>query len=322
MRTPSRVPFLALALIATFAGACKKSDKKESPGTGTAAPAPAPDAGGAAATPPADAAPAPATGPVRAFFFEVEKDGKVSHLLGTVHLGVAPDRLPPNVWAALDKAKVFAMETNAMDPRLLTAMQRDDGKTLEDELGADYWAKLENAIGKEIAANFRGMKAMGPATILAVRGIPLTEPMDLALAKRAKQQGADTVFLEDAMLQMELLERWLDARMLKTMLDDLDETTAKNREMLDVYARGDEASLEKLTFDRESWKEAGRSDAEFDQMTKELLTDRNASWIAPLEKVFGKGDGFAAVGAAHLVGKGSVVELLRGKGYEVTRVEP
>jgi uncharacterized protein YbaP (TraB family) len=317
--------FAALALLVAFSGACKKSDKKEDPGagSGTAAPALTPDAGGAATRPPADAAPiVPADGPVRAFFYQVEKDGKVNHILGTMHMGIDSKRLPAAVSQALDKAKIFAMEANAMDPSLIANLKRTDGKTLQDELGPEHWKKLEEVLGADLAKGINGMKASTAAALLEIHGMPMTQPMDLALLMQAKSNGAKIVYLEEASLQQALLDRWLDARMVKVMLDRIAESKDKTKAMLDAYVAGDEAAVEKLTNDRTGWADTGRPDSDYDLMMKELLADRNASWIAPLEKMFAGGGGFAAVGAAHLIGKGSVLELLRAKGYEITRVEP
>jgi uncharacterized protein YbaP (TraB family) len=328
MRTPSRLPLLALALVVAFSGACKKSDKKEDPGagpgtgTGTAAPAVAPDAGGAATRPPDAAAAAPDDRPVRAFFYKVEKDGKVNHILGTMHMGIDSKRLPRAVSEALDGARAFAMEANAMDPTLIANLKRDDGKTLEEELGPEYWKKLEGVLGADMAKGINGMKASTAAALLEIRGLPMTQPMDLALLMQAKSAGAKIIYLEEARMQQELLDRWLDARMVKVMLDQIAEGNQKTQQMLDAYVAGDDATVEKLTNDRSGWEKTGRPDADYDQMMKELLADRNASWIAPLEEMFEDGKAFAAVGAAHLIGKGSVIELLQAKGYEITRIEP
>jgi hypothetical protein len=324
MRTPSR--FLALALVVAFSGACKKSDKKEDPGAGTGGGTAAtltPDAGGGATRPPADATAAvPTEGPVRAFFYRIEKDGKTNHILGTMHMGIDAKRLPASVTAALDKAKTFAMEANAMDPTLIANLKRTDGKTLQEELGPEHWKKLEEVLGPDMAKGINGMKASTAAALLEIKGMPMTQPMDLALLMQAKSHDAKIVYLEEAKLQQELLDRWLDARMVKVMLDQITEGERKTKEMLDAYVAGDEAAVEKLTNDRTGWAETGRPDSDYDLMMKELLADRNASWIAPLEKMFEHSDGFVAVGAAHLIGKGSVLELLRAKGYTVTRVEP
>jgi len=321
MRTRSFA--LSVALVALL-GACKKDtpSQKTSLPAADAAPAAQPADSGAGATTPPLADAAASSEKVRAFFYAVEKNGKTTHLLGTMHMGIDPERLPDTVYAALAKAKTFAMETNIKDPSLLSSLMRDDGKTLADELGPDYWKKLETALDPQVANGLKGMKASTAAAMLELRGLPMTQPMDLVLLQKGEEAGAAIVYLEQAKLQQRLLDKWLDARALKMMLDDLDEADDKNKEMLDAYTSGDEAVVEKLTFDQKAWKQAGRDEKEFDRMLKELLLDRNASWIPAIEKIIAKGNGFVAVGAAHLIGKGSVVELLRQKGYTVTRVTP
>lgn len=313
---------LALAVIAALA-ACKKSEPDPKTGAGTAAGTAVGTGTAAGTAAAADAAEAPAAGDTlaRPFLWKIEKDGKTGHILGTMHLGVDPARLPPVVYTQLDGAKAFAMETNIMDPSLIKALMRDDGKTLEDELGPEYWKKLEEAL-PGMAANLRNMKASAAASILEIQGLPMTQPMDLVLVNRAKDKGAAIVYLEEAALQQALLDKWLDARMLKMMLDERAKSADKTKEMLAAYESGDEAKLEQMSFDKQAWTDAGRDAAEFDQMMKELLLDRNASWIAPIEKMMADGDAFIAVGAAHLVGKGSVLDLLQQKGYTTTRVIP
>src|SRR5438094_858813 len=59
-----------------------------------------------------------------------------------------------------------------------------------------------------------------------------------------------------------------------------------------------------------------------DHMMGDMLYARNASWIEPIEKLHAAGGGFIAVGAMHLVGKRSVLDLLRQRGYKVTRLTP
>src|SRR5688572_13547800 len=134
----SRLVALTL-LVAVGLTACEKGDRSSS--TSTTTPAhdaskPAPSTATDVATPPeaaADAAPAATL--ARPLFWRVEKDGKTVHVLGTFHLGVDPKRLPPVVWDSLGKARAFAMETNLMDPSLLGALMRSDGKTIDEELG-------------------------------------------------------------------------------------------------------------------------------------------------------------------------------------------
>jgi uncharacterized protein YbaP (TraB family) len=74
--------------------------------------------------------------------------------------------------------------------------------------------------------------------------------------------------------------------------------------------------------ERADWKAHGHPEHEFDEQMEDLLYKRNASWIAPIEKLHAAGGGFIAVGAAHTVGPRSVVDLLEKRGFQVTRLTP
>jgi uncharacterized protein YbaP (TraB family) len=53
-----------------------------------------------------------------------------------------------------------------------------------------------------------------------------------------------------------------------------------------------------------------------------LFTQRNETWVVTLmQELDGAGVDFVAVGAAHLLGEGGLVELLRARGVTVERVE-
>ena len=53
-----------------------------------------------------------------------------------------------------------------------------------------------------------------------------------------------------------------------------------------------------------------------------LFTQRNKGWTEKVEVLMaGEGDYFIAVGAGHLVGDDSVVNMLRAKGYAIERVQ-
>jgi uncharacterized protein len=53
-----------------------------------------------------------------------------------------------------------------------------------------------------------------------------------------------------------------------------------------------------------------------------LLRKRNANWAAWIgERMKQPGTVFVAVGAGHLAGKGSVEELVAGRGFKVVRVQ-
>ena len=263
---------------------------------------------------------APAKDPLtKPLLWRLEKDGNTSYLFGTMHMGVDPTaRLPEVVWQKLDEKPTFAMETDTSGK---LEIQRTDGTTLKDELGPEYWKKLEVALGPAQAKQLITLKPMIPATLLAMRGLPRTAAMDGVLSAHATNHNKKIVYLEPLDLQITVLEKWMNARALKDMLDDLDGTEQRAKQMLAAYVEGDGGKL-MAVFDAERarWKELGRPESEFDEQMDDLLYKRNASWIEPIEKLHAAGGGFIAVGAAHALGPRSVPELLEKKGYKVTRV--
>jgi uncharacterized protein len=312
-------------LIAVFAAqtACKKSHEEPTP------PAPVTPVGkdaSVAVTPAADpwAKGDAAHDPLkRPMFWSVEKDGKTSYVLGTMHMGVDPQtRLPKLVWQRFDEAKTFAMETDLGGSGGLDIALKGD-KTLRDLLGDEYWKKLEAALGKDEAQRYLRLKPMIPATVLQMRSLPQTPPMDGVLLGRAINQKKNIVYLEKIEHQAAMLEKWMTPRALRDMLDDLAEGEKHAKEMFAAYVAGDDEKLLALTAqEREDFKKHGRSEKEYDAQMEDLLYKRNASWIAPIEKLHAEGGGFIAVGAMHVVGKRSVLDLLQQKGYKVTRITP
>jgi uncharacterized protein YbaP (TraB family) len=256
-------------------------------------------------------------------FWAIEKDGKTTYFLGTMHLGIDPEsRLPKLVWDKLEAAQTFAMETD-LATDALDQITRGDGSSLHAELGDAYWAKLEHAIGASTAKRLDGMKPMLAAAQLSTLGLPSTPPMDGVLSGRAMREHKRIVYLEPVELQIHLLDKWTDLRALKEQLDDLELNEQHGKDMLAAYVAGDDQEILALTdSERADSKRHGHSDAEYDAEMEDLLYHRNASWIPELEQLHASGGGFVAVGAMHLIGKRSVLDLLSQRGYKVTRLAP
>jgi uncharacterized protein len=258
----------------------------------------------------------------RPLLWSAEKDSQTTHFLGTMHTGVAADRLPASVWRTLREARTFAMEAKLDDPRA-GEMLRPTGRSLRRDLGDAYWKKLEDAMGANRASELEHMPPMIPATALSLRGLPVTTSMDRVLAARAAEAGKPIVYLEDTSHQLALLTRWMNIKALKMMLDALPRTEQRTRAMLDAYVDGDEDQILAISAaERADALRQGYSPEEYAQEMQELLYDRNASWIAAIEQLHAAGNSFVAVGAMHLVGPGSVLDLLARKGYRVTRIAP
>jgi uncharacterized protein YbaP (TraB family) len=319
---------LLLAVVAIAAG-CKKEGKVEpttisGSGSGSGSAATTASGSGSGTTAVEPAAP-PAAALAKPFFYEVTtKDGKTSWMLGTLHQGIdAEKQLPKVVWEKLDQARTFISEADVYDQAAMFKMLlRTDGTTLEQELGPEYWAKFEAAVGEIQAVGMKGMKTGISTALLQAKELPRTSPMDAVIHGKAVDGKKEIVFLESASSQMVIIDKWLDARMLKWMLDNPRKVADASKDLYTAYATGDDAGMVAMFGDSESWVESGRTEAELAQFLDEILFKRNAAWIPKLEEKLAAGNAFVAVGAGHLVGPKSVNDLLAAKGYTVKRVEP
>jgi uncharacterized protein YbaP (TraB family) len=265
-----------------------------------------------------------ATNPLpHALFWAVEKDGKTTFFLGTMHIGIDADsRLPRDVWDRFHAATTFVMEADFDDAALGELLKPTQG-SLHQALGDVYWKKLEDAVGVGTARAFDHMPAMVPASALSMRGLPPTEPMDKVLALRAGAEHKRIMFLEPAARQIAILTKWLDVKALKMMLDMIDTSAQHASDMIAAYIAGDEHRFLALNdSERDDALHHGYTTDEYDHEMSEMLYDRNASWIDTLERVHAAGGGFVAVGALHLLGPHSVLEILSQRGYKITRITP
>lgn len=101
--------------------------------------------------------------------------------------------------------------------------------------------------------------------------------------------------------------------LLAGIVQEADESSEQFREMTSAWSRGDLKKIA-MTFDDELRLSPELADV--------LLRQRNANWANWLEKRLDQpGTILVAVGAGHLAGKDSVVEMLEAKGLKVERVQ-
>ncbi len=268
------------------------------------------------------AAPEPAAKTIdRPLLWSIEKNGITSYAFGTMHLGVDPDQLPKIVWDKLESEPAFGMETDTTHVQSIGLGARDHG-TIHEDLGPVYYKKLQDLLGATMVSRLDTMKPVMPAVMLSMRGLKATlVGLDTALRNRAETKHKQLVFFEPAQTQVALLEKWMDVKALKLMIDTADESLAMTKNMAKAYLDGDAAKLLAIN---DSWKPVslahGYTEAEYARQNDEMIYNRNASWIPAIEKMHAAGGGFFAVGALHLIGKRSVLDLLQAKGYKVTRV--
>lgn len=315
MRSCQHSPALARRL--TFLGflaalsACKSEQ----------APVPPPQA-----APPAPVVEVPAAPPleplVRPFFWEVSRNGVVSHFLGTIHAKYQFVQQPPAVIERLDAAKVVVVEADVAALSIMDVLQQamlPPEQSLRTMLGDEHWQKLVGAVGKVMPAP--ALERMQPwfAVLLVSMGDLVStdqnQVMDMQVFQRAKKAGKRVVFLEDANAQVKMLSESGDLDTLKEMLDELAEVRRKLDDMLSAYGRGDFDALSVSTLDPEEMSKRP-------EVFEKLLFQRNRAWMDALQPLLAEGGVFVAVGAGHFVGEQGLLSLLRAAGYEIRRIEP
>ena len=133
-------------------------------------------------------------------------------------------------------------------------------------------------------------------------------------AMAAKKRGAKFRALETDELQFRLLmgNGKIDdelALLRATFTEILKNHSTKSDALLAAWTKGDAKALAALGPDSMGWTPKAK---------KELLDDRNRAWVPQIEAMLDEPHTFfVTVGAAHLVGKGGVPNLLRTAGYKV-----
>ena len=111
------------------------------------------------------------------------------------------------------------------------------------------------------------------------------------------------------------MSRELQEEYLSSTIGDLGDAREVLDRVIDAWLSGDAEALDALM----------REDIGDDDLAEEFydrfIVDRNVGMArGAREALEGRDRVFVVVGAGHLVGEGSVVELLAGEGFEVERV--
>jgi uncharacterized protein YbaP (TraB family) len=94
-------------------------------------------------------------------------------------------------------------------------------------------------------------------------------------------------------------------------LDETESIDTELERMLVAWRAGDTAALAELLTDAYE---------EFPELYGPLTEERNRAWVEEIGALLDDRDDYlVVVGALHLVGRNSVVDLLRSRGYTVTR---
>jgi uncharacterized protein YbaP (TraB family) len=139
--------------------------------------------------------------------------------------------------------------------------------------------------------------------------------VDRYLAERAAKSGKTMVGLETVAFQIGLIDQLPERdqeSMLRQSLKEMDLLDRGLDQIVRTWSTGDVTALEGLLL-------SGMR--EYPAVHRTIIVDRNRRWLPRIEKMIEQGESaLIAVGAAHLVGKDGVIELLRARGYTVEQM--
>ena len=263
----------------------------------------------------------------KTFLWEVSKDNHSIYLLGSIHY-LRKENFPlhKSIIDAFDGSKriVLEIDLNRISPGVAQKVTLDkavyrDGQTLQQNVSQETYQLAEQRASK-LGIDMRVMAPMKPwfvaLTLAAIKfqqiGLDPNLGVDHYLAERAKRSGKSTGGLETLEFQIGLLDQ-LSKRdqesLLRETVVELDLLDTNINQIVQAWLKGDSDSLEALLL-------AGMK--EYPEVHEKIIVDRNRRWVPQIEKIFAQGDGaMVVVGAAHLIGKDGVIEMLKARGYRL-----
>lgn len=261
---------------------------------------------------------------------ESGRGGKV-FLCGTIHLLRESDYPLPAAYEvayAAAEELVFELPPGASESPELSRRMQELGMlpadaALQKQLPAEEWKRVSDwatrrGVDPAVMDRMRPWYAslLMVATEYAALGAAADRGVDQFFEERAKKDGKAGSGLETVEQQLALFSGMTgeqEREVLEQTLAEMASVEAEYENMIRAWKQGDLEALQALLF-----REAER----YPDLMESFLNARNRAWVPVLAKVLERGGkAMVLVGAGHLGGEQGVIALLRGKGYEVRRVE-
>jgi hypothetical protein len=251
------------------------------------------------------------------------------YLLGSIHV-LRPGDYPlaPAVLSAYADAKALLMEIDLQEidsAQVQSEMQGSallpEGRTLTDVLGARRYARaasLAHEVGVELPEFDRFAPWFAAEAIsqlqLTQLGFQPQSGVEMYFLERARSDGKSIAGLETVHEQIALFEGLsLDAQSdyLLSSLEQAHELPREIDDMVHAWQRGDTG-----WFAAEMASEFGKDPA----LYQALLAARNRKWLPKIEALLNDDKNYLViVGTGHLVGRDSVIDLLKREGVGATQ---
>ena len=251
-------------------------------------------------------------------------------LLGSVHMLRAQDYpLTDALEAAYERSNrvVLELDLGKLDPvDMQLALHRmglaADGETLQSLMGTEPW---DQAIGlsDELGVELRRLMAVKPwyaaltiANLEMVRlGFRPEHGIEQYITRRSLEDGKPVHGLETIEYQLGIFDGMPLADQRRLLLQTLQDARRMEEDMdglIEAWNRGDAGELGELL---------GEGFEDYGSLYDTLVVRRNEEWLPQVEAWAEKGGTtLVVVGALHLVGEDSLIEMLKDRGHAVRRL--
>jgi uncharacterized protein YbaP (TraB family) len=264
------------------------------------------------------------------FLWHVKGEHASGYILGSVHV-MKRDSYPlPSAIEHIDNCcgtVVFETDIDDMDnpvlqARMIKLAKYPPGQMLSQKLSPQTYSLLKEKVraASLSMAQFEAFKPWFIALTLATMefqriGFDPNFGIDRYFFDRVRKANKKMIFLETNDFQMNVMAkmgRRMQEGFLKTTLQELNIIEAMASDMLNAWRTGDADTLHSII---------ALSFQEHPDIYNRLFVKRNKRWILRIKELMrGSEDFLVIVGAGHLVGRDSVIDLLQQLGYEVRQM--
>ena len=251
------------------------------------------------------------------------------YLLGSIHVLRPRDYpLAPALLDAYGDAKSVLMEVNLdevgsaeVQTEMLGSAMLPEGKTLSGILGQQRYARAD-ALAREVGVEISLFDQFAPWFVaeaisqqqLTQLGFQPESGVEMYFMGRARTDGKSMAGLETVHDQISVFENMSMDTQAEYLLSSLEEAhglAAEVDAMVRAWQRGDTQ-----WFVNELQSEFGRDP----RLYQSVLVARNRKWVPKIEALLNDDKNYLViVGTGHLVGPGSVIDLLKKDGIGATQ---
>lgn len=273
------------------------------------------------------------------------ESGNSLNMMGTIHL--VPDTaelVPQYVTDIYESSSGVAVEYDVtrLSGDMVAAIQYlsyyvlDDGSAITDHISQETYDRAK-AYLTDAGLYQEGLEAynaaywqslVSNAALLKIEGMSATgiDAYFIGLAKKDGKEVRDIEKLETQMNVITLLSDGYNEYAINELLDELEAENGEDAlkesfmELYTAWAQGNTDAFGTLE-EAESSEIPAEFAEEYAEYSRRLLDDRNVGMADAAEQYIKNGDNiFYMVGFGHFCGDGSVIDLLKQRGYTVERI--